>query len=148
VAVGSRLLAIEQRLKVIIAAQTDIAAAAIQVSRGHPGDLIERECVWIGEVRFGEAAKVWVAGQNPRDQDVTVELYVDVKQEGDDQDALRDRVYTIGHYVEKALQGDPSLNGEAHFGGVSGGASNTFTYSDARGGLLRLDANYKVRFTG
>lgn len=143
-ALGSRLKAVERRLVTIIDGRTP-GLDGVAVDRGHPGEHLTREHVWIDRTRFGEQAVSLAETNRKRDQDVTVEIMVRVSQEGDDVTALKDRCLDVVDEVEEALRADPDLAGAALFGGISGGEVDSFADTDGRVCAARLDATYKAR---
>lgn len=138
---SSRLKAIENALLTTIDAGTD---ATTTITRGHPGDNLTREAVWIGNVRFGERAAA-LSPQTPRRQQITYEIIVRVSQQGDDFPTLRDRAYTIADQVEEAIHADVSVAGSADFGGIEGGEVDSWLDTDGRAAAIALDATFTAR---
>lgn len=137
---SSRLLAIETALQTTLAA----AIPTVPVTRGHPGEALTREAVWIGNVRFGERAAA-LSPQSPRRQQITYELVVRISQEGDDFPTLRDRCYTVADQVEEAIHADLSVAGSADFGQIEAGEIDSWLDTDGRVAALVLDAVFTAR---
>jgi hypothetical protein len=143
-ATGSRLKAIDQALKTVIAARTP-GLTGVQVERGHPGELLQREAVWVDRILLEEDFKYLAATNQRKLQKITAQILVRVRADGDDAAALRDRALDVADEVEEALRGDISLSGAADFGGVQSGEVDSFTDTDGRVCAIRLDATYTAR---
>ena len=143
-ATGSRLKAIDTQLKTIIAARAGLAA--VQVTRGHPGQHLTREAIWTDRIVIEDAE---VAHLSPpaskRRQTITADVFVRVSQEGDDAAALRDRCFDLADEVEEALRADPSLGDAAEWGVVTSAEQDDFADSDGRVCVVVLTATYKAR---
>lgn len=142
-ALGSRLAAVQD--KVLAALQVQPALSGIQVTKGHPGQHLKREAIWIDRLHFEERAVSLRATNHKRDQEVTVEIVVRVSKQGNDPGDTRARAYSLADEVEEALRANPTLSGEAFYGGVSGGEVDSFTDTDGRVCAVVLEATYRTR---
>lgn len=142
----SRLRAVEVQLETIIQART--ALAGIPVDRGHPGQLLQAEHIWIGTISFEDESRTLDGpAQNTRRQIVTAELTVRVREHGNDSATLRDRTYVLANEVEEALR-DPAnenLAGEVDFYMGVEGALDNFLDEDGRVAAMALNARWRAR---
>ena len=132
-ALGSRLSAIDIALRDKIDAGTD---ATVTVTRGHPGEHLSYESVWIADITFDERSQH--LGNDKRRQDLNAVIVCRVRQDGDDYPALRTRVCEIADDVEEALRADDELAQAVNFGGISAGAMDSFSDTDGRVAAVEL----------
>lgn len=141
---GSRLKAIDQKLKTVIAARAGLSA--IPVDRGHPGELLQREHIWIDRVRMPDAQyRALSPTPTPKRQVIEAEIIVRVRLDGDDAATMRDRCFDLADEVDEALRANPGLTDAAEFGGITSAEYDDWQDSDGRVGALLMTATYNAR---
>jgi hypothetical protein len=97
-------------------ALVDVLTAAlpdVQVSWGHPGKAIQRECVVVGNVRPGRQEAVTMGSGGSREERYTVAVACNVAKRGSQREVSA-RAVELAAEVEEVLRADDTLGlGEA-----------------------------------
>ena len=109
---GTNAVAFKQALIEKIAAIPAIQTMGIQVAYSWPGPTFERECVHGGRVE-GQGEYATFAGGRarlPRDETLTVFLYVVVRMPGGDAYDVETRACQIGQEIENGIAAAPQFD--------------------------------------
>lgn len=124
-------------LKTAIDAQT-----STQVDYGWPGDVIEKECIWITETRGTFEIPTLKAGRKSRDEEYEVMVTIDVLKVGGTPAQAEAAAFTHLATIEDILADDP-----AGVGGVTAAVAGDF-YSrigrEDQGSYCRLEFRIRV----
>lgn len=95
-----------------------------QVTLGHPGSEMERECVFIDKVRNQETARTM--GKAHRREDLTIDVAIVSQVMTGDLVESEERAYQMLEGVEEAIAADSSLDGAVLICEVSGWEQRSF----------------------
>jgi hypothetical protein len=75
------------------------------ITWGHPGELIQREAIFLAAAEFSEEdIAAMMTRPHKHDEKYTVPVWVDVVQEGDDPQTAETRLWTLVGEVEQAIR--------------------------------------------
>lgn len=87
--------------------QANAELAGVQISYGHPGAQIQQEAIYFHRTIEQEVAAA--LGHRRRDEDYTVELVVDVVQDGQDVQAPEERCWALVAVVENIVRENAAM---------------------------------------
>lgn len=128
------------------AALTTLMATAIptgQVSYGYPGDVIERDAVWISTVDGTSVIPTMRAGRKTRHEEYRIRVHIDVAGPADTITEVEERAFDRMGSVEDILADDPSLGGIVTAAMLDSFESDTF--QDVEGSACRLTLYVRVQ---
>jgi hypothetical protein len=84
----------------------------VQVSYGHPSAaLVERQVVYVGDVQMDYSVPVMRAGRQPRQEEFTVEVIVNVAPARGEPSEAEAEAFALLAAVEDVVADDPTLGG-------------------------------------
>ena len=104
---GSAVVAAKSALVNALAGRPGLADVA--VSYAWPGDALERVALYLGNVTGRHDPAGMRAGRKSRDEEFVVEVFVEVRADGEPQEVADERAVAVAREVEDALADDPTL---------------------------------------
>lgn len=128
--------------------QARAGLAGIQVSYAHPGDKLEPDSIWMGDVRGHHEIAALRAGRKVRNEEYTLDVIVSVLKAGGDVQDAEDRAFVLFIEVEGALADDPRLGGTVLEWAKAGEFTTTVGMTET-GGLaeIKLGVECRARLT-
>ena len=83
--------------------------SGVQVSYSHPGDAMETDTVYLGDIRGRSAPATIKAGRRTRDESYTVDVWVETTVDGPSAQGASERAWTLAAAVEDVVAADASL---------------------------------------
>ena len=135
--VASTVPAAKRALTVLLAAHPGLAD--VQVTRGHPGDVVERELVMVGGTAVAEQNPRSLGGAR-RDETYSIAVVVQVKESGSSVEDASERAYALLGHVEDAVRAEPTLGGLVMVAEVGGWTDDEGVDSDDSAHLCVITA--------
>lgn len=145
---GSAFVSVKKALRDALQAHQSLDG--IQVEYGWPGDdKLDRERIWLGRVRFDHDPASMKAGRVFRNEEGTVDVFVDAEVIGGSPEEADERAQALGQVIEEVVADNPNLGNDTA-NGMTVNAVTVRTDGDVlnvyndRGSLTRI--TYKVRW--
>lgn len=138
------------RTALLAALQARPALSALSVTYSHPGDSLEVDAVYLGEVRGTSELPVIRASRKKREERYTLDVWFDVAAVGPDAQTASERAWDLFGELEDILADDPSVGLAAPFWAVLGDFTETLMFDEVRrgwGSLLRAGVDCEARLT-
>jgi hypothetical protein len=133
-------------IKAVLLDSLSDALPGTQVTYGFPGELVERECVWLGEVRGRNLLVTMGPPRVARDEEFDLHCYFDALLLAGTQAEAETRAFTMFAALEDAVADDPSLGGLVSTGAYLSEFSASTALADV-GATARIEATvtFKTR---
>lgn len=138
------------RAALLAALQARPALAQVQVAYSHPGDTVDHEAIYLGELRGDSNIPVIRAARKKREERYALDVWFDVAAVGPDAQTASERAWALFGELEDLLAEDPTVGLPAPFRAVLGDFTETLMFDESRrgwGSLLRAGVECETRLT-
>lgn len=97
------------KARLVALLENALPLAGVQVTYSHPGDAIEPESVYLGDMRGSSVVPVSRAGRAKRQEDYTIDVVVNVATDGTTAEAADQRAAVLAGAVEDVVAADLTL---------------------------------------
>lgn len=104
----SSIPAFKAALKTSLVSLQATTLTGVQVSYGAPAPTMQAECIVLADANPSSQEPVFL-GRNSRNEDYDLDVYVRVRRQTTDQQAVTERAFAITAAIENALRSDPTL---------------------------------------
>ena len=126
------------------------ALANVQVSYSHPGDALEHESIFLGDMRATAELATVRAGRRTRNESYTIDVWVEVNSDGPTAQTCEERAWTLLGELEDQLADDATLGLTQPFWAVLAEAEESVYFDDAKRGFvarIRAGVRCEARLT-
>lgn len=126
------------------------ALSGVQVGYSHPGDAVEVDSVYLGDVSGRQGPATMKAGRRTRDETYTVDVFVETTVDGPTAQGASERAWLLATAVEDVVANDATLGLSAPFWAVVGDMSERVGFDEDRRGWasrIRIGVECRGRLT-
>lgn len=115
----------------------------LQVTYAYPGELIERQAVFMGDAEGTETASI---GQVSHRETFVIPVWIITATEGDDAQSVEERAWEIAGLIETAIRANPTLNAQDITGAlVTGKTPNGYMGDGSRAFEIVIDVTCRSK---